>query len=35
VHPVLDIFEIMDLLKSDGLIDAETYTSVMRYLQEG
>lgn len=35
VHPVLDIFEIMNALKSNDLIDADTHTSVMRYLREG
>jgi len=35
VHSVLDIFEIMDVLKMKGLIDNDTFTSVTRYLQEG
>jgi uridine monophosphate synthetase len=34
VHPVLDIYEVMDLLKSNGFVDADTFTSVIRYLRE-
>lgn len=34
VHPVLDIFEIMDILKSNDLIDSDTHTLLIRYLQE-
>jgi uridine monophosphate synthetase len=34
VHSVLDIYEIMDVLKSNDFIDADALTSVMRYLRE-
>jgi uridine monophosphate synthetase len=34
VQSVLDIYEIMDVLKSNDFIDADTFTSVMRYLRE-
>ncbi len=34
VHPVLDIFEILDVLKAHARIDAETYHAVMDYLKE-
>ncbi len=34
VHPVLDIYTIMDVIKSQDLIDSETYESVIAYLQE-
>ncbi len=34
VHPVLDIFMIMKVLKSHELIDTGTFNSVMTYLQE-
>lgn len=34
VHPVLDIFEIIDVLKSHALIDADTHAAVTAYLRE-
>ncbi len=34
VHPVLDIYEILDTLKAHALIDADTHASVTAYLQE-
>ncbi|HEY9122381.1 MAG TPA: orotidine-5'-phosphate decarboxylase [Brevefilum sp.] len=34
VTPVLDIFEILDVLKSNALIDDETYKRVKTYLQD-
>jgi len=34
VHAVLDIFEILDVLKAHTRIDAETYDAVMAYLKE-
>jgi uridine monophosphate synthetase len=33
VHPVLEIFEILDVLRSHDLIDDETYQRVKAYLQ--
>lgn len=33
IHPVLDIFEIMQVLKLHNCIDAETHTKVKDYLQ--
>ncbi len=34
VHPVLDIFAILDTIKAHALIDAETHDTVIAYLKE-
>ena len=34
VHPILDIFKMMDVLKAHAFIDTDTYTAVTAYLQE-
>ncbi|PKO07079.1 MAG: orotate phosphoribosyltransferase [Chloroflexi bacterium HGW-Chloroflexi-3] len=33
LHPVLNIYEVLDTLKAHGLIEADIYTNVIAYLQ--